>query len=261
MFPLSLATCSLYELAENITHIQAHPEIDIMTTQVVDQLISPFAGCGTIFGPELLFAHVLQHEHIPFSIIKVVGKGSTIYKHWGSPTNTVDKPLGWYWKSLVERIQTIDAKEAKWRGIVWSQGENELFKYGGDSSYELYLGNLTNFIADVRQELYTANLDQSVNSDDDGAAFATPSDIPVVIVGAGCWIQGLRGRDFAMNGTELLRAQNDFVNRDANAAFVDTGDLSCHYHFDFPSQLLIGYRVALAFKSLLGIPEPPRDYC
>jgi hypothetical protein len=64
-----------------------------------------------------------------------------------------------------------------------------------------------------------------------------------------------------MDGSELVNAQNQLMSNDPHAILVKTDDLSCHYHFDLlPSQLIIGYRVALAFKSLLGIQEP-QDYC
>lgn len=104
---------------------------------------------------------------------------------------------------------------------------------------------LTDFIANVRQEMHSL----------DTTTFSQPTDIPVIIVGMGCW--PMRDIEF---GSIVAQAQRDFVEAAANAVLVKTDDLSCFYHFDDASQLVIGDRIAEALKPLLTFPssEPSR---
>lgn len=226
--PLSTVHCSFYQLASNTDYRNSD---EVPDPVAVDNDVSPYASCGEIYGPELVFGHVMDDDeryvNELFSIVKFASGGSAINRHWS-------KANGWFWGELVETVQSIDTLQDEWTGIVWFQGENDSFGASNANSYE---NNLVQFIADLRLEMY--NVDTST--------FASVSDIPVVIVGLGCWVV----TDLQPHGDTVIQAQMDFVANDENAAFVTTSDLSCHFHYDEASQLIIGERVALAMQGLL----------
>ena len=228
--PLSTVQCSFFSLHKKMA------SSDEAVPLAVDANLSPQANCGFVFGPELMFGHVLDDVHNePFSIIKVAAGGSEIKDHWSKET-------GSFWGELVKQIKAIDTETEEWKAIVWFQGENDGFD---ESNAEGYLDELTDFIANVRQEMH----------DLDTTTFPQPTDIPVIIVGMGCW--PMRDIEF---GSIVAQAQRDFVEAAANAVLVKTDDLSCFYHFDDASQLVIGDRIAEALKPLLTFPssEPSR---
>ena len=222
--PLSTVDCSFYQLNRNIDYRLGEDEPESLA---VDANLSPNAQCGVVFGPELMFGHVLEDVITdPFSIIKIAAGGTEIQKHWS-------KDIGWFWPEVVEQIQAIDTETEEWKAIVWFQGENDSFD---DANAKGYLDELTDFITNVREEMY--NLDTTT--------FSQASDIPVIIVGMGCWPT----RDIEF-GAIVIQAQVDFVDSTDNAVLVQTDDLSCFYHYDDASQLVIGYRIAEAVKPFL----------
>ena len=84
--------------------------------------VAAYAGCGCIFGHELIFAHSLASMGEPwssqdFSIPKVARGGTEIHRDW-SPTN------GLYWPALNHTIHNTDGE---WKAFVWHQGENDCF--------------------------------------------------------------------------------------------------------------------------------------
>ena len=179
-----------------------------------------------------MFGHVMQDDvrYVDqlFSIVKFVAGGSNIHRNWS-------QEAGYMWGKLVERIQDLQTATEEWTAIVWYQGENdELLNETADG----YLSNLTQFIQDLRQEVYNV----------DNTTFASPTDIPVVIVGMSCWIYTLHPPVYA--GPTLIQAQLDYIAsaEDDNVVSVPTNDLSCHFHLDDVSQLIIGEHVALALK-------------
>ena len=74
---------------------------------------------------------------------------------------------------------------------MWFQGENDQFVDGGPASY---LENLTIFIADIRNEIYSSS-----------DKFESPEDVPVVICELGNWIYEIE--------PTIIEAQRTFVKK------------------------------------------------
>ncbi|KAI2512592.1 carbohydrate esterase [Fragilaria crotonensis] len=166
--PLSAVTCSFYKLFYNVDYRLPTSEAIV---SAADARLSPYAKCGAIFGPELMFGHVLHRSSVnsgnPFRMIKVAAGGTTIKGHWSKDNGTL-------WPELLEGINdSLDSATEEWKGIVWFQGENDSFNLTHAQAYQR---DLTKFIGDLREVLHG------------DSGFAQPSDIPVIIVGLGCWI-------------------------------------------------------------------------
>jgi len=197
----------------------------------------PDGGKGE-YGPELMFGHsfsklrtVYQGQEI--GITKVAVGGSEIYRDW-SKSNAGSN----FWNNLVDAIK---ASRGSMKGFVWFQGENDSFE---EENYENYLGHLTQFVSDVRAEIFKTS-----------SSFSSPDDVPVVIVELGAWIYGIN--------TAVIEAQRTFVKSTINTALVNTGSsdvdsekLTSYYHFDAAALLIIGDRIAKALADLLP-PAPP----
>ena len=222
--PLDEVTCSFSELFFYVDYRKKPRANGIVRAS--NAKLSPYAGCGNIFGPELMFGHTLHSSFPdkPFRIVKIAGGGTLIKEHWSKESGTI-------WPELVENLnEKINTTTEEWRGIVWFHGENDSLN---STTADLYLSELNKFIADLRQEMYQIS----------PSSFAQPSDIPVIIVGLGCgWtVSNPRRKRF---GRTVLDAQQKFAATLANnAAFVPTDDLVCHLHHDDASMLLIGRRV------------------
>jgi Carbohydrate esterase, sialic acid-specific acetylesterase/Keratin, high sulfur B2 protein len=228
--PLSTVTCSFYKLDLSVDYRVPTAEGNVVAA---DANLSPYARCGQIYGPELMFGHVLRQSSTTignlFRIIKVAAGGTTIRGHWS-------KESGRLWPELVKDLnESFDEVAEEWKGIVWFQGENDSFNATAAGAY---LGELTQFIANLREVMFNIT-----------TSFAQPSDIPVIIVGLGCWIAR------SSIGQTVMDAQKSFVASSTYAVLVPTHDLSCHYHFDDASMLIIGERIAKAtlanFSSVL----------
>ena len=165
-----------------------------------------------------------------FHISKVAVGGTEIYKDWFPG-------VGKYWPDL---NFTIHSSIGKWQGFAWYQGENDCFSFqsqtdpstgnyiGEDTSYT-YLSNLTAFVDIVRQEIVDSPSGQHFNND--------PTQVPVAIFQIGSWPGGDRG-------DRIREAQSTFVSRDSRSILIPTSDLAKFYHFDAPSQLIMGSRLA-----------------
>ncbi len=204
--------------------------------------VTPIA-CGnghSEYGPEFMFSHVFPKlnspfKHKPISITKVAVGGTQIYPRW-MDDNKDNKNN--YWNALVDAIKgakgTIEA-------FVWFQGESDHFVGGDLEQRQHYFGNLTSFVADVRNEIYNVA---------PPSKFMSPEDVPVIIVELGRWIW--------KRGHEIISAQRAFVENDPNAILVKTGagdnkkeQLSGYIHYDGASQLIIGERIAVAMAEML----------
>ena len=143
-----------------------------------------------------------------------------------------------------------------WR---WYQGENEIFRLANtttqersdeeraeiDAKVEQYEQNLVEFVRDIRQEVYHV----------DTRRYESPEDIPFAIIQIGCWIRELNN-----DGLTIFNAQKRVADDDPKIVLVDTyNHLSCHYHLDDPSMLIIGHRLALQLMTLLKEGEPPQQ--
>ena len=232
MEPLQGVTCSFYQLDLAVNYGIPEEEGRIVASKAG---LSPNAQCGLAFGPELMFGHRLKLNIPTFSVVKVAAGGSDIQTHWS-------KQKGSFWNEILENlVETIDVENQQWRAIVWYQGENDSFHL---DRAQAYFDELTKFIADIRQAVF----------DVESTAFMKPTDIPVVIVGLGCWIAG------SPMGPIVLDAQKLFVASSENTVLVPTDDLSCNFHLDDASQLVVGNRVATALNQLLvstSLTNPP----
>lgn len=200
-----------------------------------ERLVGPEA-CGyrhTAFGPELMFAHRFptfdtRFQNRQIGITKVARGGTTI-RQWLKKNQQDDDN---YWDILKDAIHaTKDTLEA----FVWFQGENDAFEH---ISAKDYYGNLTEFVSDVRNEIYNVTVTK----------FTQPSEIPVIIVEVGTWAFSL--------SPGVLQAQRNFVANDSFAKKINTGVtpkeekmLSPFYHYDAASYLIIGNRIAQTMKS------------
>jgi hypothetical protein len=202
-----------------------------------------YSGCS--YGPEYMFTRTMQAEYgagtttNPIHIRKAARGGTEIYADW-SPTRP-----GTVWGELRNAI--VNAPLGEYKGFVWFQGENDCFWGTNDpDTSPYYLGNLTELVTAVRALMYahggTANL------------WSSPSHIPVVIVEIGYWprLATDAGQNAKNAGQRVVEAQRAFVANDPCAAIVETVDLCRFYHFDPPSQLIIGERVAQAMVPLLS---------
>jgi len=200
-------------------------------------------ACGASnenFGPEFMFAHrfpkltsPLQGQQI--SITKVAVGGTRIFPRWAKENAQLE---GNYWNELARAIK---ASKGTIEAFVWFQGENDTFDVDASNHY---LGNLTQFVSDVRAEIFMY---------DDMDKFASVDNIPVVIVELGMW----------RYGTKVIDAQREYVKGDKNAILVSSGSsenvnerLSAYYHFDAASLLIIGDRIAKSLAAHLGEYHP-----
>jgi len=155
----------------------------------------------------------------------------------------MDEP-GRCWEAFAEQMGNIagahrncpldGSGSCKWHGLVWFQGENDMFLDEEDA--RAYGDELQRFIEEARREMFP----------EAAPIFQTPEDIPVVIVQLGCWPTGF------FLGQLIMEAERAFVDQDSNSALVKTNDLSCFYHYDVSSHLIIGERIAKAMDGLLA---------
>jgi len=192
-------------------------------------------ACGDTYGPELMFAHRFPTLDTPLrgkpvGIIKVAAGGTEIYKDWM-------KNSGIYWRYMKNAIV---AAEGSIEAFVWFQGENDSFD---DWNKDNYLQHLTEFIADIRDEIFRSS-----------TKFQSAIEVPVVIVELGMWIYGI--------DRTVIEAQQEFVKSTANTLLVSSGShddttkmLSKFYHLDAASILIIGSRISKAVAALLNKQE------
>ena len=190
------------------------------------------------YGPEFMFGHVFPKKKSPLtgqkvSITKVAVGGTTI-SQWMKENRDNDDN---YWYALVDAIK---GSKGSMEAFVWFQGENEIFTENQGSDY---LDNLRIFIADVRQEIFETS-----------TKFESASDIPVIIVEMGYWIDNFGDGEIGRN---VINAQNTFVEEDPYAELVKSGaggleeNLSEFYHYDAASILIVGQRIANTLAALL----------
>jgi len=264
----------MYELAgdskkgsplNNETMLVPHPSVycsnvnprQLPTGTVCERPVSPIAcgADGRNYGPELMFSHVFptldtKYKGMPFGITKLSPSGSRIsqfMKGSGSVFN--------YWESMKINIH---ADNGTIEAFFWFQGEAEHFPE--TMAKELYLELLTTLVGDVRREIFIAHRKRWGVEGSPTAKFETASDIPVVIVELGPWIGNGVAEGRGEGPGNIIRAQREYVSKiDPNSILVNTGTndnpkkrLSGYFHFDAPSQLVIGNNMAKAFQQLLN---------
>jgi hypothetical protein len=175
------------------------------------------------FGPEVTFGRSLADASPTkqYALIKYAAGGTALYNDWAPGTgaqytafrNTVTAGLA----ALQAAGHTTEII-----GMAWHQGESDAIE-GQQAAYQ---ANLTAFIADIRSR-YGADLPFLIGEirRSNGPAFVTVADAQIAVAAA-----------------------------DPNAVFVPASDLSFldTYHFDAPSQIVLGQRFAATFASLQG---------
>lgn len=215
------------------------------------------ANCGGSFGHELMFSRALELEmghQNRFEVVKNAHDGTEIHEYW-YPDN------GKYWYKLQSSIRSRKGY-GNWKGFIWHQGiqglckisimhmleavhhfltllcaksllpQDSLKKKGVEDTSLTYLGNLTGLIAEVRAEMFDAS----------EGAWQCKQEIPVVVVQIGYWPQNDRAQ-------RVREAQVEYCDGDPRAELAIMDDLSRFYHFDAPSFLISGHRIAQAYRS------------
>jgi hypothetical protein len=199
------------------------------------------ANCGKSFGHELMFSKVLEEECIDtglFHSVKVARGGTSLYEYWSPACPEDDITCGMHWPFLRNTIRNTPAAGDSWKAFIWHQGSQESWteEMWGDTS-ETYLGNFTALVDETRLEMFNAA----------PGAFVSAEDIPVIVVQVGYWPGSREGGRRAQN---VRAAQSDFCEQDQMAELVVSNDLGRHYHYDAPSILVMGRRIAEAYKRL-----------
>lgn len=173
---------------------------------------------ATFFGPELGFGLELQRDIEQFGVVKVTMSGSTLFDHWAPGSDLR--------AALFDRTQEyLDARpDHHVAAFIWFQGFSDQFE---DFSIRDYDNNLHDLISDVRRTY--------------------GEDVAVIVV------EARRPDDLPTLGL-IADAQKRVVDDLSNAALVPTSGLTTCFHYDSASQLLIGQRIAKAWRNLHGQP-------
>ncbi len=201
------------------------------------------------FGPELLFGHKMGDElENPIILFKSALGGTTLHVDWRSPgaVERAGGEVGPLYNQMIKRFFTFlenldqvypgyDPKQGyEIAGFIWLQGESDCCQKTeeGIGFQEYYKENLDDFIDDVRRDVGLPEL-------------------PVVIVqiNDGVWDGKSCGGGPLVREIERKKAESD-----PNISLVVTMDLNDGYHYDNPSHIIIGERVAKAALPFSGKP-------
>ena len=192
------------------------------------------------FGPEITFARGFRRQSkAPLALIKDAWGGTTLFNDW-DPDGGDEKSKKLYQRFITHvraRLAKLEKEGLKYKieGLMWHQGENDMFDVEGKKTYQK---NLRNFIAHVRKDLSVPELKVYIGE----------------ISTKGVW-----GMDNRANVTLIRNAQMAVVESDPKAFFVPTSHLSfkvghpfgLHYHFGTLGQLQHGEAYAKA-----SLPRP-----
>jgi len=209
----------------------------------------PLQPVGGIFGPELSFARsVKTRTGAPVAIIKVAAGGTTLGADWNP-----DEPSGFeLYPLLIETVRSslADLEERgvphRLEGVVWHQGENDMFDDGFRMSYG---ENLANLLRRMRRDLGAPELH--------------------VQVGELC-TKTIWGMDLRPRMAAIARGQRAATEADPLATYVPTahigveigGGVGLHYHYGTLGQLEHGLCHAEAYLARTGLgrePAPPLE--
>lgn len=206
----------------------------------------PLQPVGGIFGPELSFARkVKERADVPVAIIKVAAGGTTLGADWNP-----DEPSGFeLYPLLIETVRSSLAEldergvEHRLEGVVWHQGENDMFDEGFRDAYGANLGNL---LRCLRRDLEAPELH--------------------VQVGELC-TKTIWGMDLRPRMDAIARGQRAATDADPLAGYVPTshiaveigGGVGLHYHYGTLGQLEHGVCHADAYLARVGLAEPPAE--
>jgi len=278
---LPLATTLLLE--EHPTTVCSYTDPSQTPYLGCEMPLSPYTCNANGIGPELVFGHSFAkpetitttttttkittnpYRNRPFGIVKTVVGGSKI-ELWVSPLpggeeEPPHRSSSCYWDALRDNIRSMNGTI---EAFVWFQGEND--QIFGTPATE-YGALLARFVGDVRAEIFEAHRKRWGTKGSPTRRWNAPTEVPVVICELGPWIGhtvvAIEQHGVAPGG--IIEAQRRFVEGDPNAVLVNTGtttsststsssssaeekedpaQLSLFYHFDAPSQLIIGHRIA-----------------
>ncbi len=194
---------------------------------------------NNIVGPELSFARkVTQHIDIPIAIIKCAAGGTHLGGDWNP-----DKPSGFkmYPRSLAlirSSLAAFDKQQIPYRieGVMWHQGENDMF----EENYMKYYGdNLANLLTKWRRDLAVPDLKFYIGE------LCTKT----------IWGMDLRSRMHAIS-----QGQKTVADTDSLAEYVPTAHVGVeiggvgglHYHYGTLGQLEHGVNYADAYLKSIG---------
>lgn len=175
---------------------------------------------STEFGPEVSFGRAIADAspQYTYALIKGAVGGTGLWDDWNPATGTVYADFRTTVAAGLAALQAA-GHTTEIVGMLWHQGENDAIQ-GQQANYG---SNLTAFIADVRIR-YGAKLPFIIGEPwrGSGPAFVT-----------------------------VAQAQEAVAAADPYATFIPTSDLTLFetYHFDAPSQLIIGQRFAQSYLS------------
>jgi len=166
------------------------------------------------YGPELGFGLELERDVQKFGVVKVTMSGSALFEQWA--------PGAQLRQALFDRTEEYlaDRPDHEVAAFIWFQGFNDQFE---EFSIRDYDDNLNSLVSEVRAE--------------HGA------ETPVIVV------ESRRPDDLPTLG-EIADAQQRVVAGLSNAALVSTSGLTTCFHYDSTSQLVIGQRIARAWRDL-----------
>ncbi|MBT5706472.1 MAG: hypothetical protein HOI66_09135 [Verrucomicrobia bacterium] len=193
-----------------------------------------------VVGPELSFAREITRQiQAPIGIIKCAAGGTHLGGDWNP-----DAPEGFKMYPLTmdlikSSLAELDRKKIEYRieGIVWHQGENDMFNEDYMANYG---DNLANFLARWRQDLASPNLHFYIGE------LCTKT----------IWGMDLRPR---MNAISI--GQRAVTEVDPHADYVQTSHIGVeighgvglHYHYGTLGQLEQGVNYAHAYFKNIGI--------
>tara|TARA_R110002072_G_scaffold80149_8_gene184376 strand:+ start:343 stop:2007 length:1665 start_codon:yes stop_codon:yes gene_type:complete len=197
-----------------------------------------------VVGPELSFARkVSDRTREPIAIIKCAAGGTHLGGDWNP-----DEPSGFeMYPLLLETVRSslaeLDAKGVRYRleGLMWHQGENDMFDDGYMAAYG---DNLANFLKCLRRDLEAPELR--------------------AYIGELC-TKTVWGMDLRTSMAAIARGQRAATQADPLAEYVRTshvaveigGGAGLHYHYGTLGQLEHGVNYADAYLAHLGLGDEP----
>lgn len=205
----------------------------------------PLQAVDNVVGPELSFARqVTGAIDSPIAIIKCAAGGTHLGGDWNP-----DEPSGFEMYPLLldlvrESLAELENQGLEYRleGMMWHQGENDMFNEDYMANYGT---NLANFMKCVRRDLETPDLKFYVGE------LCTKT----------IWGMDLRPRMYAIS-----LGQKEVTGNDELAEYVPTshvgveigGGVGLHYHYGTLGQLQHGSNYATAYLRTIGELEESR---
>jgi len=174
---------------------------------------------GPHFGPEIGFGRGLVEAkpHEPWAFIKH-GRGATNLAEDWHPEATTGKQL---YRDFIKQVRSALARleatgeSGEIEALIWCQGESDSTRC---EWAEVYEQNLRRLFAATRADLNCATM-------------------PILLVLTG---------DGKADAESVRQAQRNVASTDSRVTLVDADDLTLldHVHYDAPSQLKLGHRLA-----------------